>query len=149
MTLKQKVHTTCIQLLNEKMLSLQSALNDLRDGIESDGKSTAGDKHETARAMAHIEQEQLAKQLHDVQVQKSALDKINPDTITPQITNGSLVKTDKGYFYLSVALGKVMADSVQVVALSPHSPLGAKWMGAKVNDMIELNKVQYIIEDVC
>ncbi len=148
MTLKQKVHIACAQLLNEKMLSLQSALNDLRDGMANDGKSTAGDKHETARAMAHIEQEQLAKQLHEVQVQKNALDKINPDIITEQISNGSLVKTDKGFFYLSIAIGKVIVDSVPVVALSGHSPLGAKCMGAMANNRVELNNMRYDIEEV-
>ena len=49
--------------LNEKGKRIQLAFDDLNSAITDDSKSTAGDKHETGRAMVHLEQEKLSKQL--------------------------------------------------------------------------------------
>jgi hypothetical protein len=148
MQLKQKVHAVCLQLLNKKIQTLQYALQELGEGAISDSKSSAGDKHETARAMMQLEQEKISKQLDELLVQKTTLQKIDA-TITPaQITKGSLVKTNKGYLFLSVALGKVIVNDLDVIVLSPQSPLGLKLMGLQAKSSTQINAVTYIIEEV-
>ena len=62
MTLKQKIHTHCLHLLDNKIAELQKILRSLGESAANDTKSSAGDKHETARAMIHIEQETITKQ---------------------------------------------------------------------------------------
>jgi hypothetical protein len=42
---------------------------------------------------------------------------------------GSLVKANGIYLYLSLALPKINIEGVNVIALSPQSPLGNKLMG--------------------
>lgn len=49
--------------LSLKALTLEEELNDIKEALFQDSKSTAGDKHETSRAMAQLEQEKLGKQL--------------------------------------------------------------------------------------
>jgi hypothetical protein len=148
MQLKQSVYNTCLQLLNNKIQTLQNTLHELSEGAISDGKSSAGDKHETARAMMQLEQEKISKQLDEVLAQKTILQK-NDRTITlEQITKGSLIKTNKGYLFLSIALGKINVEGVDVIVLSPQSPLGIKLMGLKVKSSVSINAVTYIIEEV-
>jgi transcription elongation GreA/GreB family factor len=148
MTFKEAVHTHCIKLVNEKILSLRQVLNDLRESASNETKSTAGDKHETALAMLQIEQENINKQLENVLAQKTAIERIVPANQSSQVANGSLVKTNKGYLFISIALGKITVDDKPVIALSPKSPLGLKLAGLKVNDAIEMNGVRYIIETI-
>jgi transcription elongation GreA/GreB family factor len=148
MTFKEAVHTHCIKLVNEKILSLRQVLNDLRESASNETKSTAGDKHETALAMLQIEQENINKQLENVLAQKTAIERIVPANQSSQVANGSLVKTNKGYLFISIALGKITVDDKHVIALSPQSPLGLKLAGLKVNDAIEMNGVKYIIETI-
>jgi transcription elongation GreA/GreB family factor len=148
MQLKQSVYTTCIQLVDTKLQTLQKTLQELSEGAESDSKSSAGDKHETARAMMQLEQEKISRQIDDVLKQKVLLQKMDLHTNPAQITKGSLVKTNKGYLFLSVALGKIVIDDMDVIVLSPQSPLGLKLMGLARGTSIEINGTSYHIEEI-
>jgi transcription elongation GreA/GreB family factor len=145
-TFKQKVHKRCCDLLNEKISSLRKTLVELEEGSESDNKSSAGDKHETARAMMQIEQEKLGKQLNEILVQLSELEKIDPVVSSAQVAKGGLVTTNNGILFVSVALGKIVVDEKTVMALSPKSPLGVKLMGLKANDSTEINGTNYTVK---
>ena len=148
MTLKQKIYNHYLQVLNEKIAALQQVLSDLKESGANETKSTAGDKHETALAMLQIEQANKRAQLKEVLDQKAVYEKIDPSLSPVFIVNGSLIKTNRGYLFLSVAAGKAVVDGNAVVALSPQSPLGLKLMGLIANDVAEVNAVRYIIESI-
>ena len=118
MTLKQKIYNHYLQLINDKMQSLQ------------------------------IEQANVRGQLKDAATQKTALEKINPILSAPIIVNGSLVKTNRGYFFLSVALAKAIIEGNRVMAISPQSPLGIQLMGLKAGGTAAINANKYIIESI-
>src|SRR5437773_715948 len=139
MSLKQKIYDRCYSLLEEKINSLKIILSELEEGAKNDTKSSAGDKHETARAMMQLEQEKISRQLKDYLKQKLQLEKIGANVNPSEITQGSLVKTDKGYLFLSVALGEIQVDQNSVMVISPRSPLGIKLTGLKKNDTAEIN----------
>jgi transcription elongation GreA/GreB family factor len=148
MTFKEAVYYHCITTVNDKISFLQQTLFDLRESASNETKSTAGDKHETALAMLQIEQENTNRQLENVLTQKSIIERLVPVNPPTQVGNGSLVKTNKGYLFISIALGKIVVDNIQVIALSPQSPLGLKLSGLLVNDTIEMNGVKYVIESI-
>jgi len=148
MTLKQSVYNHYLRVLDEKIVALQQVLNDLKESGTNETKSTAGDKHETALAMLQIEQANKRAQLKEVVDQKILFEKIDPLINTVAVVNGSLIKTNKGYLFLSVAVGKAIIDGNEVIALSRQSPLGAKLMGLKINDVAEVNNVSYLIERI-
>ena len=148
MDLKQSVYNGCLQLLNTKIHALQNTLQELAEGAISDGKSSAGDKHETARAMMQLEQEKISRQLDEVLAQKAVLEKIDCTIKSTQIIKGSLIKTNKGYLFLSVALGKINIVGIDVIILSPQSPLGSKLLGLPIQSVVEINATIYKIEEV-
>ena len=127
---------------------LQQTLADLKESGSNETKSTAGDKHETALAMLQIEQANTRAQLHETLEQRSALVNINPDIITAKILPGSYVKTNKGNFYISVALGKLIIDGETIMAISPQSPLGTKLMGCCIHDTVTINTHPYLVESI-
>ena len=127
---------------------LQKVLADLKETGANETKSTAGDKHETALAMIQIEQANKRVQLDEVLVQKVALERINPTITTSVIVPGSLIKTNKGHLFLSIASSKQIIDGITITALSPQSPLGIKLMGLKVGETAEINNNKFVIESI-
>ena len=107
-----------------------------------------GDQDSGALAMLQIEQANIRAQLKEAQEQKAVLENINPSLSPAVIVNGSLVKTDKGYLFISTALGKAVITGINVIALSQLSPLGIKLMGLSKGEAVEINGNQYLIESI-
>lgn len=148
MTFKQKIYQYYYQLVQDRIDIFRDMIAALTEDSKNDAKGSAGDKHETALSMMHLEQEKLNAKLREVVQQKAVLDKINPEIVSAIITLGSLVKANGIYLYLSLALPKISIDGVNVIALSPQSPLGNKLMGNKVGYAFEINTTKYLVEEI-
>ncbi len=98
--------------------------------------------------MLQIEQANVQGQLQEALTKKMVLEKINPDLRASIIVNGSLIKTNRGYLWMSAALGKIQIENINVIALSQQSPLGQKLLGLKTGDSTGINNIEYIIEDI-
>ena len=148
MTFKQKIYQQYSQLVQDRIDVFKDMIAALTEDSKNDAKGSAGDKHETALSMMHIEQEKLNRKLREVLDQKAVLDKIDSTIIANTIIVGSLVKANGIYLYLSVALPKINVEGVNVIALSPQSPLGNKLMGNKVSFTFEINGTKYLVEEI-
>lgn len=148
MTFKQNIHIYYLQLVQDRIDVFRDMIAALTEDSKNDAKGSAGDKHETALSMMHIEQEKLNHKLKEVLTQKAVLDKIDASTIAETIIVGSLVKANGIYLYLSLALPKININQINVIALSPQSPLGNKLMGNKVGFTFEINGTKYVVEEI-
>ena len=148
MTFKQKIHQHYLQLVQDRIDVFKDMIVALTEDSKNDAKGSAGDKHETALSMMHIEQEKLNHKLKEVLAQKAVLDKIDSITTAKTIIVGSLVKANGIFLYVSAALPKIAVDGINVIALSPQSPLGNKLMGNEVGFKFEINGTKYIIEKI-
>jgi hypothetical protein len=148
MTFKQKIYQQYHQLVQDRIDVFKDMIVALTEDSKNDAKGSAGDKHETALSMMHLEQEKLNTKLKEVLTQKAVLDKIDASIVAETIVLGSLVKANGIYLYLSLALPKINVDGVNVIALSPQSPLGNKLMGNKVGFAFEINTTKYLIEEI-
>ena len=111
-------------------------------------KSSAGDKHETARAMMQLENEKISRQLDETLKQKNDLEKIDIAAAMPVIASGSLIKANNMYFFMGIPLGRINVGDKQVIVFSLHSPLGQKMAGLKAGDAPAVNGIRYVIEEV-
>jgi hypothetical protein len=121
----------------------------LTEDSKNDAKGSAGDKHETALSMMHIEQEKLNRKLSEIYEQKAILDKIDPNASGELIVLGSLVSANGMLLYISAALPKATIDGTPVIAVSRHSPLGSKLLGMKAGESFNINATTYVISEVC
>ena len=135
-------------IVQEKIETLQKMISDLAIDAQNDAKGSAGDKHETALAMMHLEQEKLTQKLKEVLEQKAILDKIDATQNHNVIALGSLVKANETYFFVSAALPKITIENKDIFALSPQSPLGIMLMGNKVGSEFQINTTKYKIKSV-
>jgi hypothetical protein len=148
MNLKQVIYSHCLQIIQHKIALLQANLNDLRQSVANETKSTAGDKYETARAMLHIEQENTNRQLAEALAQQTTLQSIDITVQPNRISLGSLITTNNGLLFISIPLGKTTVANTAVIVLSPQSPLGAQLMGLQVGQSATINNRVYQIEQV-
>ena len=123
-------------------------ISDLAQDAQNDAKGSAGDKHETALAMMHIEQEKLNQKLAKIIGQKNTIDKIDADAVHVKIALGSLVQTNEMLFYISGALPKITIDNKTIIAVSPESPLGSQLLGKSVGDEITINNNRFHIKTI-
>lgn len=148
MTFKEKVYAHGYALLEEKINALRVILSELEAGSENDSKSSAGDKHETARAMMQLEQEKISKQLKEMLEQKSEFEKIATAPYSKEIKKGSLVKTNRGYLFFSIPLGRAVFDGVTIMFISTHSPLAAQLVGLSKGSEAIFNNIPYRVDEI-
>lgn len=148
MTLKQKIHQYYSRQVQDKIDIFRDMISALTEDSKNDAKGSAGDKHETALSMMHLEQEKLNYKLKEVLDQKGILEKIDSSLLHTTISLGSLVQANGIYLYLSLALPKIVIDQVNIIALSPQSPLGEKLIGNKVGFEFEINGTKYHIDSI-
>ncbi len=123
-------------------------ISDLAQDAQNDAKGSAGDKHETALSMMHLEQEKLNQKLAEIIGQKNSIDKIDVDSIHTKVALGSLVQTNEMLFYISAALPKIQLENKTIIAVSPQSPLGSQLLGKSVGDEVEINKNRFQIKSI-
>ncbi len=121
----------------------------LSEDAKNDAKGSAGDKHETALSMMHLEQEKLSNKLREAIAHKAVLDKISQsEFISKKIIPGSLVTANGIYLYISAALPKISVDKISVIALSPQSPLGEMLKGNEAGFTFDINGTKYEVQSV-
>ena len=148
MTFKQKIKSHYQNLLSEKINELRFMISDLAQDAQNDAKGSAGDKHETALSMMHLEQEKLNQKLAEIIEQKNVVDKIDADAIHNKIALGSLVQTNDMLFYISAALPKIQLENKTIIAVSPQSPLGSQLLGKSLGDEVEINNNRFQIKAI-
>jgi hypothetical protein len=148
MTFKQKIHHHYVQQVQDKIDVFRDMIAALTEDSKNDAKGSAGDKHETALSMMHLEQEKLNYKLKELIEQKTDLDQLDSSLVHKTIALGSLVRANGMYLYVSSALPKVSIDGVTVIALSPQSPLGNKLVGNKIGFTFEINGTIFQIESI-
>ena len=148
MTFKQKIHSHYSQQVQDKTDAFRDMIAALTEDSKNDAKGSAGDKHETALSMMHIEQEKLNRKLAEILEQKAILEKIDSHSHSDKIALGSIVKANGMLLFISTALPKIIIDEKTVIAVSPQSPLGSKLLGNTVGFEFEINGTTYRIEEI-
>ncbi|MBO72333.1 MAG: hypothetical protein CMD35_01830, partial [Flavobacteriales bacterium] len=67
---KEVIHEKMTKQLDVRIENVQRALKIQKESLKTASESTAGDKHNTSRAMMHIEEEKLNRQLDQLFVLK-------------------------------------------------------------------------------
>ena len=148
MTLKQQTLLRYKEMLQDRIDVFQDMISGLTIDAQNDAKGSAGDKHETALSMMHLEQEKLNHKLKEILGQKAILDKIDASLTHKKVALGSLVKSNGMLLFISTALPKLSIENKTIFALSPQSPLGSKLMGNEVGFEFDMNGKLYLIQEI-
>jgi len=122
----------------DKSATVNKIMAEHRKALEHESKSSAGDKHETGRAMLHLEMEKASQQLEVANQMRETLDRIHLNSVSKKIKLGSLVSTDQGVYFLSISAGQITVQGKHYYAISPSSPIGALLIGKEKGESIVL-----------
>lgn len=129
MMLKADLLERCQIFAKEKLNLIETVIKANQKSLEQESKSSAGDKHETGRAMLHLEMEKASQQFKVVQQMMETLGRIDIHHISGHVKLGSLVTTDQGRYFIAVSAGELTIDNKQYYAISPASPIGRLLIG--------------------
>lgn len=139
MDLKEKLLRFCWNHVDERMETLRKRSSALQDSLTSETKSSAGDKHETGRAMVQLEQEKLGQQLTELEKTKKILQQVDVQINSEKVRLGSLVKTTSGNYFISISAGLFSDKNLSAFCVSAHAPVARLLLGKEKGGDISFN----------
>lgn len=136
------------QIIEQRITVAKTLIADAQEAANSEEKSSAGDKYETARAMSQLEKEMHTKQLAQQVKELALLHEVKVDVIYDVAHTGACIECPEMIFFIAAGLGKQTIDGKLVVFLSPHAPLAKLLHHKKAGDSFVFNNVQTNILDV-
>ncbi|WP_300026645.1 3-oxoacyl-ACP synthase [uncultured Maribacter sp.] len=143
--LKKDAYDFCVNFVDNRLTRIQNQIKELELALASETKSSAGDKHETGRAMIQLEREKLGQQLAELEKTQQLLSKVPKDRNAPTVGLGSLVVTDAFIYYIAISAGEFKSKPKSVYCISAATPIGKLVFGKKVGDVFSFNGKELII----
>ncbi|WP_194420809.1 GreA/GreB family elongation factor [Aestuariibaculum marinum] len=134
--IKQALYNQCEILVSKRLDVVKQQIAQIQESLTSETKSTAGDKHETGRAMLQLEREKAGQQLAEINKIKQVLSKIDIKASATKVSLGSVVFTSQANYFIAVSLGELKVDEDVFYAISPSTPIGQLLLGKAVHDDI-------------
>ncbi len=148
MTRKETLVDRCFQFVEKRFQTISTTISSNSAALQSETKSSAGDKHETGRAMLQLEMEKAGQQLKNITAMRSTLARIDAAKETQQVCLGSIVTTNKGSYFISISAGKLMVENQTYFAVSSVSPIGKLLLGASAGTSFNFKEDRWEILEV-
>jgi len=146
--IKEALFEQCEVFVNKRLYNIENVISSNQKALQSETKSSAGDKHETGRAMLQLEMEKAGQQLSGIAQLKVVLSKIDVLKSSKNACLGSIIVTDKARYFLSISAGQLVVADKRYFAISVSSPIGKLLLGKQEKDMISFNGKTIIINKI-
>ncbi|CAM1354450.1 3-oxoacyl-ACP synthase [Tenacibaculum ascidiaceicola] len=147
--IKEELYKQCELFVNKRLQTVEETITSHQKALQSETKSSAGDKHETGRAMLQLEMEKASQQLSGIAQMKETLAKINTDITSKVAHLGSVVTTTSTVnYFISVSVGLLIVKEKKYFAVSPSSPIGKLILGKKEGESFEFNGAKNTIKEI-
>jgi transcription elongation GreA/GreB family factor len=135
-SLKEQLFLACRDFISKKRLVIENVISEIETSLQSETKSSAGDKHETGRAMLQLEREKAGNQLAEIDKQEELLSKIDISKANTTVSLGSVVFTTEASYFLAIGVGEIIVDNRKFYAVSTKAPISQALLGKRVDDNI-------------
>ena len=146
--IKEKLYLLCLNFIEQRIHTAETALEQSREASNDDTKSSAGDKFETTREMMQQDISRNKRLLMDAQQNLQLLISIKDTPPNDNVRNGNLVYTSEGVFYISISAGQLKLDGESVFAISAASPIGNLLIGKQKDASFDFNGKHYLIKEI-
>jgi hypothetical protein len=137
--IKEALFSQCKSFVNRRLQTVEAMLSSNQKALQSETKSSAGDKHETGRAMLQLEMEKAGQQLAGITQMKVVLSKIDILKTSKNACLGSVIITAKVSYFLSISAGQLVVADKSYFAISVSSPMGKLLLGKQEKEVISFN----------
>ena len=145
---KSQLFAFCEAYIDERLSRIKKNIGDVQYALTAETKSSAGDKHETGRAMLQLEREKLGSQLAEAENQRQVLLRVPLKGSSEKIALGTWVKTSNGAYYLAISAGLFTEGGSKIYCISTGSPMGRLLMGKSKGDTVEFRGNQIEVVDL-
>jgi hypothetical protein len=145
---KSSLKQFALDKINQRAMQAMNAVRNAQDAANSEEKSSAGDKYETGRAMAHLETDLHNKLLSDIRKEMNQLQLLDISHINDRVIPGSFVRCDEISFFFSAGLGKQVIGGTTVIFVSPQAPVLKELLHKKATDTFIFQGRKMIIHEV-
>jgi hypothetical protein len=146
--IKQRLLEQCHNALEYRYEVICKLLGDIKQAMQSETKSSAGDKHETGRAMLQLEREKAGRQLAEIEHQKQVLARVQINSLTNIIGLGSLIITPQANYFIAISAGKIEYNGSVYYAISAASPMAKLLLGKEKGDTLQFQNKKITITEV-
>jgi len=146
--IKQELYTQCQVFVDSRLQAILKTIAEIQESLTSETKSSAGDKHETGRAMLQLEREKAGNQLAEVQKIKEALHKVNPESQHKVVALGSLVCTTQSNYFIAISAGEIIVNDQKFYAISPSTPIAKLILSKQIGDLIQFRNNTFTITKI-
>ena len=146
--LKDLVQKEILLRLQNKLENLNFLIDTTIESRDMDLKSSVGDKHETSRAKIQNDLDHYYSQLMILESQINILNKIDLSIKYNKIAQGALVETNKGIFFISTGLGKIVIENKTIFAVSMISPIGMAMKDKRELQSFNFRNISYTINKI-
>lgn len=147
-SLKTALYSFCKHHVSDRISRIRRNIDRLLESMNSETRSSAGDKHETGRAMLQLEREKLGVQLLEAEKMERVLKEVNIDKKSSVARLGSLVKTTAQCYFLAISAGEFKGGGMRVFCISLQSPIGQHLLGKSAGDSFKLNDSTITVKKV-
>ncbi|MFI1770688.1 3-oxoacyl-ACP synthase [Thalassobellus citreus] len=148
MSIKEELYNQCLEFIDNRFQIIQNTINNIQKSLTSETKSSAGDKHETGRAMLQLEREKAGNQLAEIQKTKEMLSKVDISKTSKCIGLGSVVYTTQANYFIAISTGELKVNNEVFYAISSNTPIGKLLMGKVVEDIIAFRENEFKVKEV-
>ena len=145
---KNSLKQFCQHTIEKRITAAKEIIKNAQEAANSEEKSSAGDKYETARAMGHLQKDMHAKQLTEYVKELADLYAVNTGNICHHAMAGAFIQTATASFFIAAGIGKQMVEGKIIFFLSPHAPLAAILQNKKTGDSFFFNHNMVIVTDL-
>ena len=146
--IRKEIYNHLVKDLNQKVETLKSSIKDTIEARNNDTKSSAGDKYETGREMLQIEIQKNEFQLSKTLKTLKELSSINLSKTSNIVEYGSLVLTNNGNYFISIAYGKIEIENNIFYSISLASPIGKLLLNKKAGEHFTFQEKEYTLLDI-
>lgn len=145
--IKNKLYMKCMELLNQQLEKYQKEIDVIKEALENE--SGQSDNEDGGKGEMLNEIEKYAGYIETTERTKELLKRIDVSQLHTVIGNGSLVETEKNFFFIAVALGKLeIDDNKNYYSISTDAPIYEYLKGKKAGDSFTFNNLTYSIVNV-
>lgn len=129
----------CREYLNKRTSVVHKAMKGLKEDLENESKSSAGDKYETGREMINIEWNKFTVQLNEYDRLSQILKRIEDHKLANKAVLGSIVISTQANYFLSIPAGEISVAGQKFYAVGIQAPISRKLLGKECGEKFQMN----------
>jgi transcription elongation GreA/GreB family factor len=145
--IKNKLYMKCLEILNLQLEKYQREIDVVKEALENE--SGQSDNEDGGKGEMLNEIEKYAGYIETTERTKEQLKRIDVSQEHTVVGSGSLVETEKNFFFVTVALGKLdINDNKNYYSISTDAPIYEHLKGKQAGDSFSFNNLTYNIVNV-